>query len=947
MFFTYIAVGAGITASLAVFADRFGPFPSATTVIATSAGAIVAASVVALLAAADVWLLIGSGGLTRRLVAACLINAIPTIFFIVGAAYGLMRIHEQGFESLVLVVVTQRLLTLFMVALLSCSLQYVCRRRIIGPFAEKTERRRRQASIGDVMTCTALVSAVLGCGSYWIDYSQRKAPPMQVSEVLGGVLGLTAVEVLGVLLYLLSPLLLAWVSPTIRRRYPLAVFSWVCWGGILIALPTMALWMSISFAEGFILCGALLGGHLLFAIAVYCVLRLALAAGFRIKLPSDSGNCDLRRPKPSVRAGCVGVVLLTVGFYAWFDVPVLIETQNVSLARRVAWMSQTVGRFPNRLGYQWGQQRLRFSDRMSVSFAGDETLLRRLVRDAVQSTDGTVDINLSAKNDLSGKVLNELQQKSIGRLRLACSGLEEVAFDEFCERSRLTEIEIESGKLEASHIRSLHKLKNLRQVELPRTLRFSDDVAKALLGLPLDSLGIQIDGDADVSFSPLRGLSRLTIRSAEVTAEMLVELGELGIKSLELSDCELDIDAMKALSSMRLDSLIWRGGDGTKADFENRMMQLADTPRVENLDLDVPCDELFVTQFTNRHSTAGTLEISGSGRYRNEIINMEGSLVRTLLTDLRGDVDAVLEKIATKLVRRDDGQIVELDLQEIPLAGLKLDELRQLQALQRLRLGHKTQSLDLFRRVARLQSLRSLEVSGYGLDDDALDLICELKNLTRLQLPTLSAVDYGACRHPERMPLTSGAVDTVWLAHWLFNAHVDPNLFAVETHWESYGAGYHGYADMDDLVVDYVGSLRDRPLRGTVHATVFTSITALTKLEYLFLPGHLLTEKTMGTLEQLPNLSEIHAPFSLVSPSLLDRIAKLRRLQGLSFGMRSITPSSIRSVSKLPNLRKLQITVFNSEVLQSATQQEQLRVSLADALPDCEVHLLFFGDLQI
>ena len=121
-------------------------------------------------------------------------------------------------------------------------------------------------------------------------------------------------------------------------------------------------------------------------------------------------------------------------------------------------------------------------------------------------------------------------------------------------------------------------------------------------------------------------------------------------------------------------------------------------------------------------------------------------------------------------------------------------------------------------------------------------------------------------------------------------------------------------------------------------------LASLQQLEYLFMPGFLLSQTTMDTLESLPQLRELHALFSHVSPALLKRLSALD-LESLSVGVGDIDAVTKRVLGDMPRLSTLQLFVFSTAYAEDEQKRDRAAAELRAALPKCEVHIQFLPSL--
>ena len=140
--------------------------------------------------------------------------------------------------------------------------------------------------------------------------------------------------------------------------------------------------------------------------------------------------------------------------------------------------------------------------------------------------------------------------------------------------------------------------------------------------------------------------------------------------------------------------------------------------------------------------------------------------------------------------------------------------------------------------------------------------------------------------------------------------------------------GYH-YDDDTGEEIEY--RLTDAGIR---------HLADLQELEYLFIPGFLLSRTSVETLASLPRLQHLHAPFSVVGPSVLADIAAMQELRTLSIGVMRTTTLSLDVLQQLENLEVLQLFVFGDQFFEDESAKEKLKVDLQQMLPNVEMHIV-------
>ncbi len=228
-----------------------------------------------------------------------------------------------------------------------------------------------------------------------------------------------------------------------------------------------------------------------------------------------------------------------------------------------------------------------------------------------------------------------------------------------------------------------------------------------------------------------------------------------------------------------------------------------------------------------------------------------------------------------------------------------------------------------------------MEVPNYQLSNDTLKEICKLTRLTRLQLPLVVDNLMGKASEfprPEAIPMLDQSderlIDFSWEFLQLINDRT--NAILVQRSGGAYGGGYIGY----DMAPGSAYASQVLSETGIEH------LANLKQLEYLFMPGFLLSERTMDIITSLPKLRELHAPFSLVTPSLLRRISALD-LESLSVGVLGLDDDKLRSLSSMRQLHALQLFVFASHDADTVKTTKRAEDTLRKALPSCEIHVRY------
>ena len=185
--------------------------------------------------------------------------------------------------------------------------------------------------------------------------------------------------------------------------------------------------------------------------------------------------------------------------------------------------------------------------------------------------------------------------------------------------------------------------------------------------------------------------------------------------------------------------------------------------------------------------------------------------------------------------------------------------------------------------------------------------------------------------HPEAIPFVLGkgfSVDLHDVSSRQFNA------FEIEYGWRFDNGVGRPFPD---------SRRRHRP----VTESGIQYLRGLEQLEYLFMPGFLLTDRTMGTIESMPELRELHAIFGTPDDSVLERLSKLP-LEKLSVGVVDAEFAMKTYLRRMTSLRTLQLLVFDSRFVESPNRKVVRRKLIQDierTLPQCKIHVVFFASL--
>lgn len=967
--------------------------------------AIAVGSTFGLLATANLWLLFGSATLTRRCTGTLLIGCIPCCGWALGYAYGFggpsNHLHRfpWGIEA-ILALVLFRIASTCVCAFLSMGLRLATPWRIVNGDSEPTQRSMFQTSIGEVMLLTALVAAAVGSlRIIWTIDSPRG------SLVLGWMMVALGVEMVSLLLFVLLPLAVDRRGKG-RRRVPtllpvwtavLGAFSAIVYfflrsqGRNAEAISMLIFWASFGFGAYTLLCW-----------------RTAELVGLRwTRAAADDGQSVARLVRPTwnpLFAGVVAVAMIgSIRFIYCHNFIALIHGERLAVARQVATVSRLLGCRPQRtdeysVTYSWKTRGMSISARPSarrVIVRAKEELPAELVAAAVPTHESSVKVSIATPHIDDG-ILGVLANRSLEMIEFRCEQLDPMAFDHFCRSTNSQTVSLRGDALSPDHVRSLHQMKALRKVHFPipkadswytrrgvHPIVLSDEMDDALRGLPIperSEMAVQIPSGGG-SLSSLSGLSRLLLVRTELTTDVCDALAREGLfcantpvrhahdrPNLDLIDCPVDGSAAVKLREIRAPWITWtlsgKESNTRKAD----LLALASIPNLIGLDVaDVEPAAIFSRHFRIRRGNGLPRCLLSAGRsglgadYPDH--DSDDDHLADALSRHSDDLELALAELANAIGRNDAGEIEALDLQWIPIAASGVSKLRRISSLRRLRIGHRyLQTSSLFESIAALHHLRVLEIPTPWVTDADLEQIGKLANLKRLQLPL--HYEDPVLPHPEGIPFPNinqssaleapeASLDYGGAYGSFAGSSMDlPDLKRLLAHHgipigETDGGGRHEqwrheqyWYSVSSNVTSLSSLAADQRLTddGIVH------LSSLQQMEYLFMPGFLLSPKSLSAIESLPKLRQLHALFSLVSPALLKRIAALD-LEALSIGVADVDALTANTLRKM-RLKTLQLFVFNSAYATSPQEQERVSKLLRIAMPNCDVHLQFLQSVR-
>ena len=119
----------------------------------------------------------------------------------------------------------------------------------------------------------------------------------------------------------------------------------------------------------------------------------------------------------------------------------------------------------------------------------------------------------------------------------------------------------------------------------------------------------------------------------------------------------------------------------------------------------------------------------------------------------------------------------------------------------------------------------------------------------------------------------------------------------------------------------------------------------LENLEYLFMPGFALFEKTLPTIESFSKLETLHAPFSYLTNDELNRIAELKQIRDLAVGSDGFSEETVTILGSMQHLSSLRLFVFD-DIAFNSNDQERIHRRLSVLLPKCQVRVYLLPSID-
>jgi hypothetical protein len=273
------------------------------------------------------------------------------------------------------------------------------------------------------------------------------------------------------------------------------------------------------------------------------------------------------------------------------------------------------------------------------------------------------------------------------------------------------------------------------------------------------------------------------------------------------------------------------------------------------------------------------------------------------------------DDMAHELARDDEGQITELDLQEMMITAVGARRFEELPRLRRLRIAHPEQNDGLFSALGRLTSLRQLEIPSYGFSDQSMSHIAALTELRHLQLP---------------------------LPH--YSKFSDPHTIGREDLILPMQRGMYVDRLRDALDMALASHSMNSGLYGSTNvwtASGVYELEKLHKLEFLYLPGWLLDTHNIDAIVGLENLQTLRAPFSVLPAESIQKLGAMEQLRKLTIGIAPTDSDAKSALSTLQGLDDLHLLIFSYELSEKVSVAEAFEKEIQNLLPNCKLRFQY------
>jgi hypothetical protein len=281
-----------------------------------------------------------------------------------------------------------------------------------------------------------------------------------------------------------------------------------------------------------------------------------------------------------------------------------------------------------------------------------------------------------------------------------------------------------------------------------------------------------------------------------------------------------------------------------------------------------------------------------------------------LFMEQEGELPDALRPLAHSMTTDANGDITELNLDQMRITSAGATRLAELPRLKQLRLSHDLQDDALWEAISGIDSLTRLEIPAYGLTDEAMESLSKLTQLRHLQLPLPHYTTWINQYHPEEMVFISSCEEAEFLSR----------------------------------LGDSMSRHSERSNSGTPAGWTSASINQLgklTQLEYLFLPGWLLADDNLDTICGLPNLKALHAPFSELRAEQIQRFCKMPQLRELTIGIAAGDASAQEALGGLLQLKQLRLVMISPELATDSALQAKFSRAIQQSLSECALSVHF------
>ena len=866
----------------------------------------------------QLWIVFGDGSLLRRCTAAFGWAITPELLAMLNTCwYNERDLFETPVIWRVLVLaLAYRLLMVAIFGVISICVQSMVRWRI-ARITPKSNVNVSPLRIYEVMLLTVAVAvSIVGAretvGSSVADFGPIVQPVGELGIFLFGVLPPTLICMFWSRLQ--KGLWWVWPAWVASVAIPLA-FTFIS------LQPT--LFEALIFAVVLALIAAGLAGFGVWIASWY---------GYQFVHPQKDGQIFFRSNLGQFRGTGVLYALLLTGpllaFHHTYDIRMLTDVEEVpwEIARLSRQVSRVVGQSA-REGYN-GRLSWRLNgdlgDEVTIIEIGDSVFefyfeggvppveaIEMVSMDG--ATSATFRLPYSAMTAEMFRAMDAL--KSIETLNLYCDDIDLVGLKAFLTRTKPESLAFKTASI--SLIEVIKSSCEPTDVAFVDTFELTDEIAIALRGLSVTSLDLT-DKDGVIPKIQEFDLVELAIRDSPISDRTAKDLTQLStLKALIIQDCELTPEMIASWSKLNVDSLeiVY-----TKTDCPTDMLlPLADNHDILTIDGSGPnvTDDLFAARFNRRRGyvAASCYWEDGSDsttEYFEDVYQRNATALDLLVLEKGRSIQEALKKVAHSYDVNDKGELCQIDIQGLAISDSVAEMIGSLTGLKEIRYG-VTQYESYYAptdltSVLASSKLTSLTVVSENVDDETLQRIGRMTGLKRLQLPCPDCNTW----FPERIPLQIDNVDGSSLLE-----------LATTNEWNIDNNYYYNTdksTDLSDGGLNHLSNLKE--------------------LEFLFIPGFMLSNDSMSTIMEFPKLRELHAPFSAADTLVLSDLSTMTKLQTLSVGVMENSTSELKRLKTLTQLKQLQVFVFGNNFSDNNGAQQDLYSTLSQLLPNAEVYVV-------